>query len=278
MELNWLQSLLYGLISGLAEFLPVSAEAHRTFYLRLFGITTQNPLLVLAVHIGAFLALLVACRPQMSRLSREQSIAAIPARRRKRQPDMKSLMDIRLLKTAAVPVIVSFALCTITAKWDGRIWILAAALVVNGILLYIPPYFPKSNKDAQSLSSLDGVLIGLGGALAVIPGVSRVAGLSTVALLRGCDREYALDTALLLCVPALVALAFIDILAIMAAGLGAVSLGVLISCILAAATSMVGGYLGITFLRFLAVKVGFSGFAYYCWGLALFTFILYLTI
>jgi hypothetical protein len=47
---------------------------------------------------------------------------------------------------------------------------------------------------------------------------------------------------------------------------------------LASLTAFVGSYLGITFIRFLAVKVGFSGFAYYSWGAALFAFILYLTI
>ena len=49
-------------------------------------------------------------------------------------------------------------------------------------------------------------------------------------------------------------------------------------CITAALMSFIGAYLGICMIRFIAVRVGYSGFAYYSWGLALLTFILYLTI
>lgn len=36
MDLNWLESFLYGLFSGLADILPVSAEAHRILVLKCF--------------------------------------------------------------------------------------------------------------------------------------------------------------------------------------------------------------------------------------------------
>ena len=37
MEIGWLESLLYGLLSGFTEFVPVSAQAHGAILRRLFG-------------------------------------------------------------------------------------------------------------------------------------------------------------------------------------------------------------------------------------------------
>lgn len=273
--MNWLQSLLYGLISGFAEFLPISAEAHRSLLYLMMGME-KSPLLELTVHATAMLALLLSCWPQLSKLQRERRIAAIPARRRKRQPDAGSMHDIRLLKTAIVPILAAFLVYPMLQPVSGKLWLTALLLLVNGVILYLPPYFPGGNRNSRNVSALDGVLVGLGGALAVIPGISRITGITAVGQLRRCDRSYILDIGLILSIPALLVLIVFDIFALFTAGT-AVAVSFL-SCLLAALTAFMGAYLGITFIRFLAVKVGFSGFAYYSWGAALFTFILYLTI
>ena len=49
-------------------------------------------------------------------------------------------------------------------------------------------------------------------------------------------------------------------------------------CLLTGALSFGGGMVSIGFMRYLSVKAGFDGFSYYSFGLALFSFILYLTI
>lgn len=275
-EMNWLQSLLYGLVSGFAEFLPISAEAHRDLLLLLMGVQ-ENPLLDLAVHISAMLALLLSCWPQLSKLQRERRIASVPARKRKRQPDVNSLKDLRFLKTAVIPVLFGFGLLFWTRNVTERLWLTALFFAVNGVLLYLPPYFPGGNKNAQKVSGLDGILVGLGAVLGVIPGISRITGITTVGQLRRCDRSYILDIGLLLCIPALLILSVFDVLALFTAG-AALSGGLVLSVLLAALTAFLAAYMGITFIRFLSVKAGFSGFAYYSWGAALFTFILYLTI
>jgi undecaprenyl pyrophosphate phosphatase UppP len=59
---------------------------------------------------------------------------------------------------------------------------------------------------------------------------------------------------------------------------GAITGAWILSGVLAMIVAAPIAYLCIMFLRFLSVKVGFSGFAYYSWGAAMFTLILYLTI
>ena len=52
MDLNWLESFLYGLFSGLADILPVSAEAHRILMLKCFGIQRSSAFIGRAVWRG----------------------------------------------------------------------------------------------------------------------------------------------------------------------------------------------------------------------------------
>ena len=54
MDLNWLECLFLGLISGFADMLPVSAQAHKAVFLKIFGATGEPLLLRLAVHLAIF--------------------------------------------------------------------------------------------------------------------------------------------------------------------------------------------------------------------------------
>ena len=67
-----------------------------------------------------------------------------------------------------------------------------------------------------------------------------------------------------------------DAVALAGAGMPQLSAAVVISGVLAVVFACIGARLGVILVRFLAVKTGFSGFAYYCWGAALFTFLIFL--
>ena len=75
--------------------------------------------------------------------------------------------------------------------------------------------------------------------------------------------------------PAIGLLIILDIIGIFTGALPITFIGIL-GYFLAAGFAYLGGYLSISLMKFLAVKVGFSTFCYYSWGMALFTFILYL--
>lgn len=276
MELNWLQSLLYGLISGFTEFLPICPDGHRFLFLSLFG-ASDYAAIRLSVHFGGFCALFFLCVPMIARLNRERKIASITERRRKRQPDMRSIMDLRFLKVAVIPVILCAAAHPFVSSLFSKSWILAALLFLNGCLLYIPQFYPHANKDALTLSGKDAVFIGMATGFGIFPGISQMATALSIGSLRGADRRYILDIILLLCIPMMLILIILDFFAVFTAA-ATLSFASFLCCFTAALMSFIGAYFGIYMMRFFAVRVGFSGFAYYSWGLALLTFILYLTI
>lgn len=274
MELNWLESLLYGMISGLTEFLPISSLAHQTVFLTLFGLE-YSAILQFFVRLGLCAAAIIPNMPLMKRLLREYQIQATPKKRRNRHPDFGAMMEIRVLRTAMVVMLLSFFVYGFVADLHERLWFLALLIGVNGAMLYLPQYLPGANKQAQSLSALDATLIGLFAGFGILPGISRIASTLYVALVRGADRKYAVNLAFLLLIPGLIGLLIFDGIAVVSSGI-AISGFLILKCVTAAVAAFFGGCWAMSLVRFMAVKVGFSGFAYYCFGLALFTLILYL--
>lgn len=272
MSLSWFESLLYGAISGFAEVLPISSVAHQALFLKLVG-GSLEPLLQLGSHLGTFVALLLAFLPMLLRMRRERRIARAPKHRRRRQPDSVTMMEIRLTRTAIISMMVLFLSYPLVYNLYERLWLLAIFMTVNAIVVYIPQYLPGANKRAQNLSSLDAFITGLWGGLGVIPGFSRVGFVTSAAMIRGTQRQYAAELGLFLNIPAVLVMILLDLFAL--PGIIVTGLGV-ISAITAAVFAFVCAWLGIQLLRYLAFRVGFSGFAYYCWGFALLSLILYL--
>ena len=274
MELNWLESIIMGLLSGLGEILPVSARAHSILLLKIFGAEDNSHLFYLLVHLAIFAAVYITCQNQILRYLRARGISRIPKRKRKRPLDTRSLMDFRMLRTMALPVILAFFFynrCQVIAE---KAVLLTVMLFINGVILYIPQFFPGSNKDSRTLTRLEGLLMGLGGATSVLPGVSGVGASLSIGSLCGVDRTYALNMTLLMEIVILAGLVVFDVIGIVSVGLGTLSFLIFLKYLISAVAAFAGAYLGIRILQALAEETGYSLFAYYCWGAALFAFIL----
>lgn len=274
MDLNLLESILYGFVSGLTDILPVSAQAHKLLLLKFFGANGEPGLMRLLNHVSILGALYYGCQPQIVKMMRAKSLSRIPKRRRKRPLDTKSLMDFSLWKTMLIPVIVAYLFYTKVSAMNNSLSLMAIFLFINGVILYVPQFLPGSNKDSRSLSRVEGLLMGLGGAASILPGVSAVGAGASIASVCGLERSYALNMTLLMNLGVCAALAVVDIFGIISGGIGSLSFGIILSYILSAATAFVGTTLGIKIMRNLAAENGYTGFTFYCWGVAIFTFIL----
>ena len=261
-----LESFVYGLLSGFAEILPVSAAAHQELMVRLFGMDGKPLAVNFLVHLAILVVLIGCCLPDIKRL-RSYSVNG-------KRP--RPSADSRLTRTAAVPLLLGFFLVPYIRVLEGSLPLLTLLLIANGLILYIPGRMLHGNKDARAMSALDSLLIGIVGVLGIVPGISRTGCLLSVSAARGADRQPALKWALLLSVPALLVLTVMDLVKLSSAG--AVVAAGFLGSVIAIAGAAIGCYFGIKLLRYLSVKVGYSGFAYYSWGAALFLFVMYLTV
>lgn len=274
MDLNWLHSILLGFISGLADILPVSAQAHRVLLLKFFGINGNMEFLNLLIHISVFVALYYSSQAHLIRINRARALARVPKRKRKRPLDTRSLMDWSLLKTMMIPVVLGIFLYQYASSIQTNLVFIALFLFINGLILYLPQFFPSSNKDSRTLSRVEGLLMGLGGMASVLPGISAVGAAISIGSVCGVERGFCLNMSLMMNMFLTAGMIVYDVLGLVNSGFGTLSFAIILRYLFTAAASFGGTMLGIRIMRHLSQEHGYSVFGVYCWGLALFTFIL----
>ena len=275
MDMSWLESLVYGLFSGISEFLPISSAAHQRIMLHLFGVDGRDPVRDLFVHLGMLAAVIAACRSFMDIVRRESASA-----HRSKHAGLQSrhaLHDWQLIRSAIFPMLIGMLLLRYILKLHDSLLLTALFLTVNGVILFVPNRMVQGNKTARSMSALDSLLIGISGTLSVFCGVSRIACTYGVSVIRGAARKNALLWTLCLSIYALAYLCLMDL--ITAFTVSGINLwGSFFTYILSGLTAYAGGHIGILAMRYLSGRPSGGGFAYYCWGASLFSFILYLTV
>lgn len=274
--MDLLDSVVYGLVSGLAEVFPVSAQANQMVMRQLFGVTQKEPIRDLLVHISVVLGVLLACRAMFTKIRREQ----VMAHRMRRNPSqiraLKGVYDMRLVSTAIPVMMIGLFFTLFLGDFYDRRPLFCVMLLINGALSMIPVHLHQGNRDARSLTNFDGLLVGLAGALSAIPGISRNGAIMFVALTREADKQNGLNWALLLTVPAMLMMILVDFISIFTVGVGAVTLITVVGYLLSAVAAFGGAYVGVSIIRMIVRESDYGGFAYYDFGLALFAFALYL--
>lgn len=276
MELSFLETLILGFISGFAEVLPVSAQAHRIVILKVLGINGDSAVLRLMIHMGTVLALYFFCKGHIVRMMRARRLVRIPKNRRKRPLDTEALMDFNFLKTALIPVILGTFLYSRLNFGKAQLLWAAGFLVLNGIILYVPQYLPGSNKQSGALSRVDSLYFGLGGFLGMFPGISAVGTAVSIGSVRGMDLSKAFSFALLLNIPVNLCLAALDLFTLVSGGAGSLAFRALVFSLFAGAAACISVVLAIHMMKKIAAALGYGIFSFYSWGAALLTFLLYL--
>lgn len=272
--MDWLFSLLYGLISGLSQFFPVSSYAHGAVFTELLGQQNRWAMYSLFCHLAALGALLLAMRDRWRLLLREDRIYRASARRRPRPADGKAVYEFRFLKTAGLIGGISMLLTVRTRSLGSNFGILGLFLLANCLVLWAPSLLPSGNRDARGLRPTDGSLTGIGAVLGIFPGISPISGSYLVASALGFDGSFALELCLLMMVPCLAGSIVSDL--VLLVSVGGFHGAYFVKAIVAAIGAFLGSYYSVSRLRRMANS--FGGFAWYSFGAALFCFVLFLMV
>ena len=272
--MTWIQSVFFGFVAGLTEFLPISSDAHQRILLYMFGQTQQDPVRRIFIHVALLLSLYTTMRNLFDQISREQRLRRD---RRRAQSTYRTVLDVTLVKNAAVPMIIGMLVLHFFVKGDMQLPWVCLLLLLNGMILFITERAIRGNKGAEHMSVFDSWLLGLSGALSAFPGISRFGAGMSVSVLCGADRTKALIWSVLLSVPALFTLLGLDVLTAFSVG-GISFFANLGGYLLTGIAAYLGGCVSLYLIRLITGRTGYLGFAYYSWGTALFTFIIYLMV
>lgn len=275
MNLGWLESILYSFISGLTEFLPISSSAHQEIMLSFFGADGRDPVRDFLVHLAVMLSLYSVTKPFFEQIQREQKM-----RRYNRgglSHPSRAILEYRFIKNASIPLLVGLLILTYLSGLIGNsLLVISVFLLINGVILFLPQRMMQGNKDVRSMTYLDSIIIGLSASLSAFSGISRVGCMTSVGAAQGADKKNALNWALLLSIPALAGLLFIDLFQIIAM-FGSINLwNNILTYLLSVIFAYLGGYASVLLIRFISINIGFSVFMYYSWGASLLYFLLYL--
>ncbi len=277
--MNWIQSVLMGFAVGLSEPMALSADAHRGLLRTFFGVDSEGPLFLLFCHSAILAVLLAAGRLELGGLRRTAKQLRLPKRRRSAHPNLNQAGTLRLLRQAWIPAVLGRLVSGYFGFMTQRLWLLGGALVLGGLLMWIPSLMRTANKDGRHLSPADGLLMGLGAMTGAVPGFSFVGGAMTVASVRGVRRSYALRFAWILLCAGLAANVGLDLLTLIGSGFQ-FEMKQILWALLGGAAAAAGAYLSIHAMLALTrpAEDTLSGFSFYNWGLALLCFALFLLV
>jgi len=200
-----LVALLLGLVQGATEFLPISSSAHLYAIPYLFGIS--DPLLSslsfgAVIHLGTLAAVLVALRRDVSRLARV-ALRTVSSGGRHRGDPFDQRLILAIIFGTIPAVLLGIAAGNLLEGAVRTPLVVAGAVTVGALLLWFAERVSTRERPLQSVGVIDGVMVGLAQALALIPGISRSGATISGGLLLGFRRDAAARLGFLLGIPAI---------------------------------------------------------------------------
>ncbi|MGB9695712.1 MAG: undecaprenyl-diphosphate phosphatase [Ignavibacteria bacterium] len=235
-----LQAVIYGLIQGLTEFIPISSTAHIRVIPALLGWKDPGAAYTAVIQIGTLIATLIYFRSDISHMIS----SVISSVQRKNFNDYYTRLSIMII-IGTIPISVFGLLLKRFIEGEARgLYIVASSLIVLAVILYIAEKVSVKQKEITDISYKDGLLIGLAQVLALIPGSSRSGVTITAGLFCGLKRDVTARFSFLLSIPAVLLSGLFELYSEREALLKANAF----SLIIATLVSAVVGYMAIAFL------------------------------
>lgn len=243
-------AIIWGLIQGLTEFLPVSSSGHLVVIPALLselGFEVAQPdLAVTAVlHLGTLMAVLVYFRADIAKVL-------------KLRTNLEGRKIALLVGIGTIPALLGFPFADSLDRFQDDVSRVGWALVVTGFILLVGQRLATGSRTLISGRIPDAIVIGIAQMFALIPGISR----SGITISAGNGRKFepteAARFSFLLGIPAIAGGGLSQLLDISDSNVEPAQL------LVGMAVAALAGYAAIALLLSTLRKVGLAPFAYYC--------------
>lgn len=255
--MDWIQALVLGLIQGLTEFLPVSSSGHLAIGKEILGVEAAGDLVFeVVVHTATVLATIIVFRKQILQL-----LQGLFRFKYNDETDYIAKIFISMIPVGLVGV---FLKDYVEAAFSS-LTIVGAALLLTSLLLFFSDSEAakkkgEANMSRNGISFKQAILIGIGQAFAVIPGLSRSGTTISTGLISGVKRENVAQFSFLMVLVPIIGEAFLDIVG---GDMAASSVGTL-PLVLGFVSAFVSGLFACKVMIALVKKAKLKWFALYC--------------
>jgi undecaprenyl-diphosphatase len=192
------KAIIVGIVQGLAEFLPVSSSGHIVLTQYLLGIRDvgaehqPNLSFEIILHLGTLVSVLIFFQKSLWRLILSLFNSEMKEDR----------MMIAWLGVATVPAVIAALLFKdFFDAAPGKPVFVSGLLIVTGFILFVPRILKGK---AAKLGLKSSIIMGIGQACAILPGISRSGSTIAAGLVSGVKAEKAAEFSFLMSIPAIV--------------------------------------------------------------------------
>jgi undecaprenyl-diphosphatase len=256
----WFALIIFGMIQGLTEFLPVSSSGHLTLFQYFSKDIDENLSLNIAVHVGTLLTILIFYRADLKEIFRGL------VKKDKEAVSMVMMITVATLPTGMMGLFMKKKMGPLLTNPV----LAASCLLITGFILILS----KRLRTAQSFQTGFGIngfqafAIGVVQGLAVLPGISRSGSTIVMGLALGMNPKNASRFSFLISVPAIAGAGLLEFLDL--------ETNVDVSSLLVGGfVSFLTGLFAIALMVRLTLKGHLQFFSYYVFSLSLFFFVSY---
>lgn len=217
-QLGWFKVIILGIVQGITELLPISSTAHLRIVPALLGWQDPGTLFTAAMQLASFAAIVSYFWKDIKALT-GACVRAV-SKQEYQSNDFRLAMGILV---GTIPIIIAGLLvkkilnaCNSPLR---ALVVVGAAAIVMSLLLALAEKQGGRDRQFDNLTLMDGILVGIAQAGALIPGVSRSGSTLTAGLFLGMERETAARFSFLLGLPTVVLAGALELHELAKAGL-----------------------------------------------------------
>ncbi|HEY9776009.1 MAG TPA: undecaprenyl-diphosphate phosphatase [Planktothrix sp.] len=195
--------IVLGIVQGLTEFLPISSSAHLRVVPAVMHWTDPGVAYDAVIQLGSVVAVITYFAKDLIRIA-SGSIKGL----QEKDYDSQEVRLAGAIVLGTIPIcVVGFIVKHLLEQNNSplrSLSVVAFSSIFMGLLLLLAERLGSHKRSIDTIGGRDGLLVGLGQCMAVIPGCSRSGSTLTVAMLLNLKREDAARFSFLLGIPAIV--------------------------------------------------------------------------
>src|SRR5919106_2512041 len=193
-------AFLLGIVQGLTEFIPVSSTAHLLMVQQLFGIPADDAMFsfLVIIQLGTLVSLFAFYWKDLLAIAK----ATLDVRRSTPERNLGFYIIL-----ATIPALLAGYLLKDAVESLFRDPLLQASirLFAAAVLLTLAELLTRKNRNLESITWLDALIVGLFQIISIFPGASRSGTTISGGMFCGFDRPSAARFAFLISVPVMLA-------------------------------------------------------------------------
>lgn len=262
--MEYIESLLIGLLQGITEFLPISSSGHIVVVQAILGQDLEQGMTMnIVTHFGTLFSIIIYFYKDLKELLFSFfRIVKAPITSFKNWDNDESLRFNVYVIVSMIPAgVAGFTVRHhLDAAFANPLGV-SLMFIFTGLLLFATKFYGMGEKK---LTLKNTFLVGCAQALALIPGVSRSGTTIAMAVFLNINRDDIARFTFIMMLPVVAGATLVELLGLTS---GAIEPGMYAHMIIGFFAALISGYYALKYLIILFKSKGIHYFAYYCWAI-----------